>query len=181
MPSKSRAKTTGRIPLGLLTCLLLAPCIAVTAQTADPRITAVISVENPVSQTGPESYNVKAGSDVFIKVHLTNVSNRNLSLGYDKDSRTNVDFSHQYEVRDSNGTPIQKRKISHPEIASSGHGWPARILKPGESTDITGDDISRLFDLSPLGKYTVQLSRAVSDDPKDGVVKSNTITVIAIP
>ncbi|HEY4843593.1 MAG TPA: hypothetical protein VIH78_16610 [Terriglobales bacterium] len=51
-------------------------------------------------------------------------------MGYEKDSRTNVDFSHQYEVRDSDGNPMQKRAISHPEIGSTGHGWPARILKP---------------------------------------------------
>jgi hypothetical protein len=173
--------STGRRLQGLLTCLLVAPCIAVAAQTADPPLTVVISIENPVSQAGPEGYNVKAGSDVFIRVHLTNVSNHNLSLGYDKDSRTNVDFSHQYEVRDSHGNPAQKRKISHPEIGSSGNGWPPRILKPGESTDITGDDISRVFDLSSLSRYTVRLSRAVSEDAKDGVVKSNTITVNAIP
>jgi hypothetical protein len=46
--------------------------------------------------------------------------------------------------------------------------------------DITGDFVSRLFDLGKLSQYTVQLSRAVSDDPKDGVVKSNTITVTVI-
>src|SRR5271169_862762 len=169
-------KTTGRIlqsmPAYLLGALFMA-ALPVAARAGNPPLTAVISVENPGSQTGQNRYAVKMGSDVFIMVHLTNISNRNLSLGYDKDSRTNVDFSHQYEVRDSNGNPAQKRKISHPEIGSSGHGWPARILKPGESTDITGDDISQVFDLSALSKYTVRLSRAVSEDVKDGVVKSN--------
>ena len=117
---------------------------------------------------------------LFRSVHLTNISKHKLSLGYDKDSRTNVDFLHQYEIRDGNGDLAQKRKVNHPEIGSTGHGWPARILKPGESMDITGDFVSRLFDLGKLSQYTVQLSRAVSDDPKDGVVKSNTITVTVI-
>jgi hypothetical protein len=176
-------KVTGRISRIVLTCLLGAFCMAtipIAAQTSKPPFTATIGVENLGSQTGPDSYTVKAGSDVFIKVHLTNISKRKLSLGYDKDSRTNVDFFHQYEIRDGNGDLAEKRKIDHPEIGSTGHGWPARILKPGESMDITGDFISRLFDLSQLSQYTVQLSRAVSDDPKDGVVKSNTITVTVI-
>ncbi len=159
-------------------CLGLLP---LAAQNAKPSFTAIISVENPESQTGPDSYAVKAGSDVFIKVHLTNISTRKLALGYDKDSRTNVDFSHQYEIRDRNGNLATKRKIDHPEIGSTGHGWPARILKPGESMEITGDFISRLFDLSQLNQYTIQLSRAVSDDLKNGVVKSNTITVTVAP
>jgi hypothetical protein len=168
----------------VLACLLGTSFLAIiplAAQTSNPPFTALIGVENPVSQTGPDSYTVKAGSDVFIKVHLTNISKRKLSLGYDKDSRTNVDFFHQYEICDSKGNAAEKRKIAHPEIGSTGHGWPARILKPGESMDITGDFVSRLFDLSQLSQYTVQLSRAISDNPKDGVVKSNTITVTAIP
>jgi hypothetical protein len=177
-------KTTGRILQSRTACLLgalLMAALPVAARAGNPPLTVFIGVENPESQAGPDRYSIKEGSDVFIVVHLTNISNRNLSLGYDKDSRTNVDFSHRYEVRDSKGNPAQERTISHPEIGSTGHGWPARILKPGESMDISGDDISRLLDLTALDKYTVQLLRAISDDPKDGVVKSNTITVTVIP
>lgn len=152
----------------------------VEAKDIDQPFAVTISAEAPESQTGPNSYTVKAGSDVFVKVHLTNTSKHKLSLNYDKDSRTNVDFFHRYEVRDTNGSAAQKRTINHPEIGSTGHGWPARILEPGESMDITGDDISRVYDLSQPDEYTIRLSRIVSDDPKDGVVKSNTITVKVI-
>jgi hypothetical protein len=151
--------------------------ILVEADDVGQSLAITISAEAPESQTGPNSYTVKTGSDVFVKVHLTNTSKRRLFLNYDKDSRTNVDFFHRYEVRDSAGNAAQKRAINHPEIGSTGHGWPARALKPGESMDITGDDISRLFDLSQPDEYTIQLSRSVSDDPKENVVKSNTITV----
>jgi hypothetical protein len=151
------------------------------AKTVGQPFVVTISLEDPGSQTGANSYTVKAGSEVFIKVHLTNTSKRKRSLSYDKDSRTNVDFSHRYEIRDNKGNPVQKRAISHPEIGSTGHGWPARILKSSESMDITGDYISRLYDLSQLDAYTIQLSRSVSDDPNDGVVKSNTITVAVAP
>jgi hypothetical protein len=163
-----------------LSFLITAFCLALTplaAKDAGQPFAVTIGAEAPESQTGPNSYTVKAGADVFIKVHLTNTSKRKLFLGYDKDSMTNVDFFHHYEVRDSKGNSAEKRAISHPEIGSTGHGWPARVLKPGESMDITGDDISLLYDLSQLDEFTIQLSRSVSDDPKDGVVKSNTITV----
>jgi hypothetical protein len=166
-----------RTVLSFLLCAICMAWVAAEAGAVGQPFVLTISGENLESQTGPESNTIKAGSDVFIKVHLTNTSKHNLSLGYEKDSRTNVDFSHQYEVRNSDGNPVQKRAISRPEIGSTGHGWPARILKPNESTDITGDDISRLYDLSLAGTYTIRLSRTVSDDPKDEAVKSNTITV----
>lgn len=164
----------------MLSWLLSGFCIAwvaAAAQTAKQPFIANISAESPAVRTGPDSYIVKAGSEVFVMVHITNVSKRNLALGYDSDSRTGVSFAHQYEVRDSDGNVAQKRTISHPEIGSTGHGWPARVLKPGESMDIGGDHISRLYDLSRPGEYAIQLLRAVNDNPKDGFVKSNTITV----
>ncbi len=169
-----------RIPRIVLSFLLCTFCIAWTlieAETIEQSLVVTIAVEAPAFQTAPDSYAVKAGSEIFIKVHLKNTSKRNLSLDYDADSRTGVGFSHQYEVRDSSGSLAQKRPISHPEIGSTGHGWPARTLKPGESLDINGDYISRLYDLSQPGKYTIQLSRIVSADAKNDVVKSNTITV----
>jgi len=43
--------------------------------------------------------------------------------------------------------------------------------------DISGDHISGLYDLSRPDEYTIQLLRAISDDPKRGFVKSNTIIV----
>jgi hypothetical protein len=166
-----------------LSCLLGAFFLGlalIEAKTIEP-FDISIRAENPGSQTGPGSYTIKAGSEIFITVHLTNISKHNLTFDYDSDSRTGVSFSHQYEVRDSNGNAVQKRTINHPEIGSTGHGWPARILKPGESMDINGDHISRLYDLSQSGTYRIQLSRVVSADPKDGVVRSNTITVTVTP
>ena len=43
------------------------------------------------------------------------------------------------------------------------------------------DHIGRLHDLIQSGRHTIQLSRIVSADSKDGVVKSNTITVTVTP
>jgi hypothetical protein len=75
------------------------------------------------------------------------------------------------------GKSAQKRTISHPEIGSTGHGWPDRVLKPGESMDISGDHISGLYDLNRPDEYTIQLLRAIRNDPNGGFVKSNTFRV----
>src|SRR5579871_2735428 len=120
---------------------------------------ATIQAEPPATSIGEESYTLKAGSELFITVHLTNISKHNLALSYDSDSRTGVSFAHRYEVRTSKGKSAEKRTINHPEIGSTGHGWPNRILKPGESMDINGDHISRLYDLSQPDEYTIRLFR----------------------
>jgi len=165
----------------LVACLLIAICVArpISMANSKPPFVLSISVESPSAKTGPDSYIVTPGSEVYIRVHLTNISTHKLELGHDADSRTGVCFEHQYEVRDRNGNPAQKRTINHPEIGSTGHGWPGLMLKPGESTDICEDRITGLYDLSQPGEYTIQLSRPVFDYSKTGVVKSNAITVAA--
>lgn len=149
-----------------------------SARAAEPQFLATIQAESPATKNGESSYTLNVGSELFITVHLTNVSKHNLAFDYDKDSRTGVSFAHRYEVRTSQGKSAQKRTISHPEIGSTGHGWPDQVLKPGQSMDISGDHISGLFDLSQPDEYTIQLFRAIRDDPKRGFVKSNVITLV---
>ncbi len=162
----------------LFTSLL---CICSFAQTsaavpAGQPFTIAISAEAPAEQAGPDSFTVKSGTDLFVTVKLTNTSTHNISIGDDSDSRTGVDFFNLYEIRDSNGNLVPKRKINHPEVGSTGHGWPARILKPRASMDVASDRITGMYDLMP-GEYTIQVSRALQADPKDGMVKSNLIKV----
>jgi hypothetical protein len=151
--------------------------VFVSAQTAKSTFIVTISAEAPAANTGPESYAVKAGSDVFINVRLTNISKRNLRIGDDTDSRTGVDFCNRYEIRDSSGNSARKRTFEHPEIGSSGHGWPARIIRPTGNLTIASDRISGLYDLAKPGKYTIQVVRDASGNPKEGEVKSNLITL----
>jgi hypothetical protein len=164
----------------LLSCLLCVFCMAwvfASAQTAESPFIVTISAEAPAANIGPESYAVKTGSDVFINVRLTNASKRNLRIGDDTDSRTGVDFCNRYEIRDSSGNFARKRTIQHPEIASTGHGWPARIIKPTENLTVASDRISGLYDLAKPGKYTIQVVRDASGNPKEGEVQSNVITL----
>jgi hypothetical protein len=148
-----------------------------SAEVPEQPFIATIQAESPATKNGEESYTLKVGSELFITVHLTNVSKHNLAFDYDKDSTTGISFAHRYEVRTSQSKSAEKRAISHPEIGPTGHGWPDRVLKPGESMDISGDRISGLYDLSQPDKYTIQLWRAIRDDPNGGFVKSNTIAV----
>ena len=54
-----------------------------------------------------------------------------------------------------------------------------RTLKPGESvSNIT--NVARWPDFSKPGEYVIQVSRHVNDDEKQGVVKSNTITITVL-
>jgi len=89
-----------------------------------------------------------------------------------------VSFGDYYDVRDSNGDLLPKRRLNHPEIGATGHGWPPRVIKPGTSTDVGDDRVTGLFDLSQPGEYTIQVSRAIHDNVKDGLVKSNVIRVV---
>jgi hypothetical protein len=161
--------------LSRLLCVFCMAWVIVSAQTVKSPFVVTISAEAPATNTGPESYAVKAGSDVFIKVSLTNTSKRILRLGDDTDSRTGVDFCNRYEIRDSSGNLAGKRTIQHPEIRSTGHGWPARILKPTENLTVASDRISGLYDLTKPGKYTIRVARDASGNPKEGEVKSNVI------
>jgi hypothetical protein len=160
-----------------LLCVFCMAWVFVSAQTAKSSFVITISAEAPAANIGPESYALKAGSDVFINVHLTNTSKRKLRLNDDTDSRTGVDFCNRYEIRDSSGNFVRKRTIQHPEIGSTGHGWPARILKPTENLTVSSDRISGLYDLAKPGKYTIQVVRDASGNPKEGEVKSNVITL----
>lgn len=164
--------------LSWVLCVFCMAWVFVAAQTAKSPFVVTISAEAPAANIGAESYEVKAGSDVFIKVRLTNTSKRKLRLGDDADSRTGVDFFNRYEIRDSSGNFAGKRRIRHPEIGSTGHGWPARIIKPTESLTVASDCISGLYDLAKPGKYTIQLVRDASGNPKDGEVRSNVITLM---
>lgn len=160
-----------------LSCGVCLAWALAAAQNAKPPFIVTISAEAPAEKTGADSYSVKAGSEVYIHVHLVNISKHNLSLGDDADSRTNIDFYHRYEIRDSAGNLVQKKTFAHPEIGSSGHGWAASILKSGASTDVATDRITGLYELTKPGAYTIQLSRAVTGNFEDSTVQSNRINL----
>lgn len=160
-----------------LFCAVGVASVPALARAADQPFVLTISAEPPAVIAGPGRYTVKAGSDVFINVQMRSTSKRDLAFGNAYDDRFGVDSLNHYEVRDSEGNPAQKRTIKHPELGQTGHGWPARALKPSASLNLGTDRITGLYDLSRPGKYTIQSSRAISDNPKNGFVSSNAITI----
>ncbi len=141
-----------------------------SAQSPSPPFSITLSAEKPV---------VKAGSDVFIQIQMTNTSNH--SIDCTRVASNGLDKAYEYELRDKSGAAISAIPRKHPEIGEPFSAWPC-VLKPGEST--TKDDalISKLFDLSRPGKYVVQVSRLIAGDHKEqGMVKSNSITITVTP
>ena len=155
----------------LLSLLLIAAMCEATAVGMSGTAQKAFSIT-----IGTEKAAVKTGSQVWVKIQLTNTSNREVdcSAAY----VDGVDARYQYDVRGVGGNPVRKIVKQHPELVSG--SIQLCTLKRGESTD-GGNDISTLFDMSQPGEYVIQLSRPVSSNPKDGVVKSNKIVVTVTP
>ena len=128
----------------------------------------VISTRKPV---------VKVGSEVPVKITLTNNSNRELNTSANISDLTGVDPNYSYEAHDSRGNPVKMKRHEHPELAF-GHAIFGSV-KPGESVT-TVQDISRLLDVDTPGKYVIQVSRRVPDPKNGALVKSNKIVITVI-
>ena len=135
-----------------------------TAQSASPPFS--ISLAAP-------SATVKAGDVVWVKIQLTNTSHHDLSVPVN--DVNGVDANYNYEVRAADGKVLEKAARQHPEIQIG--SFRSRTLKPGESTAWQEERVSVIYGMTRPGRYLIQVSRPVSEKPKAGVVKSNTITI----
>jgi hypothetical protein len=115
----------------------------------------------------------KVGSSVSIKVLLTNTSDQELNAKGAVSSVTGLDASFLFDVRDANGNQIRKVPHVGPEM---GRPILERSVRPGGSF-AEEQVLSKLFDFQALGTYIVKVSRRVSSDERDGVVKSNALTI----
>ena len=128
---------------------------------------------------------VKVGDPVFIEVTMLNTSDHEIDCA--RNSSNGLDRNYQYEVNDEHG-PV-------PKIEKKYHGGfnPSPCaLEPGESATGDGGLISRLYDFSQPGTYTIHVSRPIwgddqrpnttsKEDTEPSVVKSNTITITVLP
>ena len=81
-------------------------------------------------------------------------------------------------MRDERGKLVPKRTYPHPELRT---GYPVnRSISPGQ-TFTQEQRVSAEYDMRKPGKYTIQVSRRASDNPKDGEIKSNLVTVTVTP
>jgi len=143
------------------------------ATAAEPEFSLTISVTH-------DSF--KAGEEVKLKILLTNLTEHQIGL----ESLPGVEFEYSFDVLDS-----QSRKAPLTRYGRALNGTPdtgderhdcgdcsgfSQELEPHEK--ITDEiAVSKIYDLTRAGKYTIQVSRPQGDSSHT-IVKSNTITVI---
>jgi hypothetical protein len=137
-------------------------------QPTKPPFTLVLKAKEP---------KVSLGADIWVKIVWTNTSNVDLDASLYWDSSSGLDYNYILDFRDSDGHPVAKapNKFGIPPTFSAGFG----TLKSGDSRD-NDINLSRLYDLSHPGNYTLQVSRRVPKELGHGVIKSNNKITIAI-
>jgi hypothetical protein len=170
------------MPFFLVLSLLLATsCEAAPAQSAQstkPSFSVAVSANQRT---------VKSGSEIRVRIVLTNVSDKELATYQDGATRGELDYT--IDVLDGNGKepPETKylRAVRNKDAAEPGETTTLVVLRDagmrslkskGTLTDIL--DLSKLYDLQP-GTYTLQVER--TDEESKTVVKSNKITLTVIP
>jgi len=134
---------------------------------------------------GPEetaAKTVKLGSEITIRVRKTNTSDHPITKLGPENGASGLAL----EVLDSNGNPVPPHKQTDKWIRGGGpgagvNGDPKSFeLQPGESrTDYAF--LSRWFDLTNPGTYTIQVSEHVSNAPNSALVESNKLIVTITP
>jgi len=157
-----------------------------------------------------ESNVFKAGSEVKIRLTLRNISNEEIPCARNPGPRVDRlgEFFAEVEVRDSKGNlapetkyyrlirgkadPAMKSAALEKPVKGSAHPQPQALfggsvavlmLKPGESQD-ADIVVSKLYDLTQPGEYTISAARRFSQletDPRSKIIaKSNTLTISII-
>jgi hypothetical protein len=128
------------------------------AQPPQAPVSIKISAQNPT---------VKAASDIWIKVQITNISDQPVDLSGSINDMTGQDSILSFEVHDVNGKSGLTRKYKHPELAGH-HPVMDRVLGPGK-TLTEEQNLTRLYDTSAPGTYVVQVLLRPSQGSKEGV------------
>ena len=116
---------------------------------------------------------IKAGSEVKVDITLRNSSNHPIAVGL---GLAEVDYA--LGVRDS-----QNRIPPETDFARKSKGRvyfsneTVFTLQPGETVPKEMLVISKFYDLSRPGRYTIQVSRTVPKELGGGTVKSDAITI----
>lgn len=160
----------------------------------EPAEGSLPSADEPSSETTKQPFSikinaghshVKVGDPVYVGIEMRNTSDHEIDCTA-MTGNNGIDRNFQYEVFDEYG--------AHAPKIAAGKTFPEAIpctLKP-ENNYSTGGEISRIFDFSRPGKYTIQLSRLIwGNDQIPGTgrtvqsgqaaVKSNKITVTILP
>lgn len=129
----------------------------------------------PVTITISAPKVIAAGSNISLKIEMKNISDQPVD-----DSTYYVGCSNRrfrIDVRDESGHAMKKEAL-HPETMPG--SFASSTLAPGESV-VQEDCVSWHNDISHPGTYTIQASRVISNDERNGLVKSNIITITVLP
>jgi hypothetical protein len=173
----------------LLVVTVLWTAVESSAQTVPITEPAFFSVT--ISTPGSE---VKTGSVVELTVTTKNISAQNIYHGFVAGGPPGR--SVEIDLRDSGGNPVLETPYGRKAHGKDRRPWSGSsfvervLLKPGETFD-EKVDLSKEYDLSRAGTYTIQVQRSdlVSDEQlkshsKMGIantVKSNKITITVTP
>jgi hypothetical protein len=122
---------------------------------------------------------VKVGSDLRIKITITNISNSEIQVGT-AIGKAQGEFLNLVDVRDDQGDAAAKTKYyreirgEDPVIGGIRVSASSSRLKPNESVE-EEVLVNKLYNLEKPGNYSIQIQR---DDPvSKKLVKSNTVMV----
>jgi len=166
-----RPTTVIEADMKTISCVLLLVAFALGQKAPKDRapFTITIAAQEPT---------VVAGSAVWIRVSIRNLSKSGLddSGGFTYDG---IDPNLRFDVRDENRGPVPRRKQLHKGLWVAGEPV-NRTIAPGE-TFTQEQQVSARFDMRKPGKYFIQVFRRASDNPKDGEIGSNMVTITVVP
>jgi hypothetical protein len=138
--------------------------LALCQQANNPPFKIAITAESPT---------VVAGSNISIKVSLTNTSDHDIREGI-MYKRGNIASIYRFEVRDEHGKLVPKRVYPHSELETGSVKF--GTISP-EETVTEDQEVSALYDMRKPGKYTIRVWKR---DPKYDI-KSNIVTITVTP
>ena len=154
----------------LVICSALVLCAALVGTTSQSAHTPFTLTINALHTS------VKSGSEVKVKITLTNISSQQITL---TDASEICDYD--VDVHKSDGSPAQdterKRRLSCGEISGKNE---IVTLKPDQSKQYE-IAVSELSVMTEPGDYSVQVMRKTPKELGGTVVKSNVITVTVTP
>jgi hypothetical protein len=159
----------------MLSSTMLGVLLGGLAGAAEPELSLTVSVAKD---------GVKVGAEVRLRILLTNLTNHQITLGR-LNHPDGLENEYSFDVRDSQG-----RSVPLTRYGRAVHGTPDEGDERHDCGDCSGvtqdlephekitDEIavSKIYELTRAGKYTIQVSRPQGDN-SHAIVKSNTITV----
>jgi hypothetical protein len=151
-------------------------CLALLSPSA---VLSALSGQPPFSIKIAQADIAKSGAEILVEIALTNTADHEISVGKAPGNLPQAESEYLVEAFDSEGQTAPDtdygRKIKQNKIVVSFSRVSATIEPGGSLKD--GVILTKLYNLSRPGKYSVQLLRRAPRQLGGGLIKSNTITI----